>query len=56
MDDYTRFKVVKFENSDATAVLLPQIADYIIPQKLSIKCVRADDGGGFEEDFKRELD
>ena len=32
------------------------IADYITPQKLSIKCVRTDNGGKFEGEFQRELD
>ena len=39
VDDCTRFKVVKFvkKKSDTTAALLSLIADYITPQKLSIK-------------------
>ena len=58
MDDRTRFKVVKFvqKKSDTTAALLSLIANYITPQKLSIKCVRTDDGGKFEGEFQRELD
>ena len=32
------------------------IADYVTPQKLSIKCVRTDNGGEFEGEFQRELD
>ena len=58
VDDCTRFKVVKFvkKKSDTTAALLSMIADYITPQKLSIKCVRTDNGGDFEEEFQRELD
>ena len=32
------------------------MADYITPQKLSIKCVRTDNGGESEEEFQRELD
>ena len=50
VDDYTRFKVVKFvkKKSNTTAALLSLIADYINPQKLSIKCVRTDNGGEFE--------
>ena len=56
--DCTRFKVVKFvkKKSNTTAALLSLIADYITPQKLSIKCVRTDNGGGFEREFQRELD
>ena len=58
VDDYTRFKVVKFvkKKSDTTAALLSFIADYITPQELSIKCVRTDNGGEFEREFQRELD
>ena len=46
VDDCTRFKVVKFvkKKSDTTAALLSLIADYITPQKLSIKCIRTDNG------------
>ncbi|CAM9779209.1 unnamed protein product, partial [Ascophyllum nodosum] len=57
-DDSTRFKVVKFvkNKSDTTAALLSLIAAYITPQKLSIRCVRTDNGGEFEGDFQRELD
>ncbi|CAM9533451.1 unnamed protein product, partial [Ascophyllum nodosum] len=49
VDDYTRFKVVKFvkKKSDTTAALLSMVADYITPQKLSIKCIRTDNGGEF---------
>ena len=32
------------------------IADYITPQKLSIKCIRTDNGGEFEGEFQRKLD
>ena len=32
------------------------IADYITPQKLSIKCVQTDKDGEFEGEFQRELD
>ena len=48
VDECTRFKVVKFvkKKSDTTAALLSLIADYITPQKLSIKCIRTDNGGG----------
>ena len=58
VDDCPRFKVVKFvkKKSDTTAALLSLIADYITPQKLSIKCVRTDNGGEFEGEFLRELD
>ena len=58
VDDCTRFKVVKSVNkkSDTTAALLSLIGDYITPQKLSIKCVRTDNGGEFEGEFQRELD
>ena len=58
VDDCTRFKVVKFvkKKSDTTAALLSLIADYITPQKLSIKCIRTDNGGEFEGEFQRELD
>ena len=58
VDDCTRFKVVKFvkKKSDTTAALLSLIADYIIPQKLSIKCVRTHNDGEFEGEFQRELD
>ena len=58
MDDCTRFKVVKFvkKKSNTTAALLSLIADCIIPQKLSIKCVQTDNGGKFKGEFKRELD
>ena len=58
VDDCTRFKAVKFvkKQSNTTAALLSLIADYITPQKLSIKCIRTDNGGEFEGEFQRELD
>ena len=58
VDDCTRFKVVKFvkKNSDTAAALLSLIADYITRQKLSIKCVRTDNGGEFDGQFQRKLD
>ena len=58
VDDCTRFKVVKFvkKKSDTTAALSSLVADYITPQKLSIKCVRTDNGDEFEGEFQRELD
>ena len=58
VDDCTRFKVVKFvkKKSDTTAALLSLIAHYITPQKLSITCVRTDNGGEFEGNVQRELD
>ena len=57
VDDCTRFVVVKFvKKSNTTAAFLSLIADYIIPQKLSIKCVRTDNGGEFEGESQRELD
>ena len=58
VDDCTRFKVVKSvkKKNNTPAALLSLIVDYIIPQKLSIKCVRADNGGEFEGKFQRELD
>ena len=58
VNDCTRFKVVKFvkKKSDTTVALLSLIAHYIIPQKLSIKCVRTDNGGEYEGEFQRELD
>ena len=58
VDECTRFKVAKFvkKKSNTTAALLSLIADYITPQKLSIKCVRTSNGGGFEGEFQRELD
>ena len=50
VNDCTRFKVVKFvkKKSNTTAALLYLIADYTTPQKLSIKCVRTDNGDEFE--------
>ena len=58
VDDRTRFKVVKFvkKESDTTAALLSLIAEYIAPQKLSIKCIRTDNNGEFEGEFHCELD
>ena len=58
VDDCTRFKVVKFvkKKSDTTAALLSLLADYTTPQKLSIKCVRTNNGGEFEGEFQRKLD
>ena len=58
VDDCTRFKVVKFvkKKSNTTAALLSVIADYITPQKLSIECVRTDNGDEFGGEFQRELD
>ena len=57
-NDCTRFKVVKFVKKEinTTAALLSLIVDYVSPQKLSIKCVRTDNGGEFEGQFQRELD
>ena len=50
--------MVKFvkKKSDTTADLLSLIADYITPQKLSIKCIRTDNCGEFEGELQRELD
>ena len=58
VDDCTRFKVVKFvkKKSETTAAFLSLIADYITPHKLSIQCVRTDNGGEFEGELQRELD
>ena len=58
VDDCIRFKVVKFvkKKSSTTASLLSLVADYITPQKLSVKCVRTDSGGEFEGEFQRKLD
>ena len=58
VDDCTRFKAVKFvkKKSNTTAALLSLIADNITPQKLSIKCVRTDNGGELKGEFQRELD
>ena len=58
MDDCTRFNVVKFveKKSNTTTALLSLAADYINPRKLSIKCVRTDNGGEFEGEFQRKLD
>ena len=55
---YIRFKVVKCvpKKSDTMVPLLSLIEDCITPQKLSIKCIRKDDGGEFEGEFQRELD
>ena len=49
VDGCARFKVVKFvkKKSNTTAALLSLTTDYITPQKLSIKCVRTDNGGEF---------
>ena len=53
VDDCTRFKMVKFvkKESNTTAALLSLIADYITPQKPSIKCIRTDNGSEFEGEF-----
>ena len=53
VDDCTRFKVVTFpkKESNTAAALFSLITDYITPQKLSIKCVRTDNGGEFEGRF-----
>ena len=58
VDDCTRFKVVKFikKKSATTVALLSLIADYITPQKLSIKCIWTDNGGVVERELQRELD
>ena len=58
VDDCTRLKVVKFvkKKSNTTAALLSLIAYYITPEKLSMKCVRPDNGGEFEEECQSELD
>ena len=44
------------KSSNTTAALLSLIADYFTPQKLSIKCVRMDNGGEFEGKIQHELD
>ena len=51
----TRFKVVKFVNKESDNGRSFVSADYITPQKLSIKCVRTDNSGEFEGEFQREL-
>ena len=53
VDDFARFEVLKIvkKKSDTTAAFLSLIADCITPQKLSIKCVRMDNGGEFEGEF-----
>ena len=58
VDDCTRFKVAKLvrKKSDTTAALLSLIADYITSQKMSIKCIRTDNGGEFEGEFQRKLE
>ena len=58
VDDCTRFKAVTFvkKKSKTTAALLSLIADYITPQKLSIKCVQTEHGGELEGEFQCELD
>ena len=58
VDDYTRFKVVKFfkKAGNTTVVLSSLIADCITPQELSIKCIRKDNGGKFKRECQRELD
>ena len=50
--------MVKFfkKKSDAMAMVLSLIADYITPQELSIKYIRTDNGGEFEGELQRELD
>ena len=52
MNDYTRFKVVRFdkEKSDTTAALSALIEEYVTPQKLSVKYIRTNLG-----DFVREF-
>ena len=57
VDDCARFEVVKFVKNtrDTSAALLSLVADYNIPQELSIKCIRTDNGGEFEGEFQREL-
>ena len=58
VDGCTCFKVVKFvkKKSNTAAALLYLIAEYITPQKLSMKCVRTDNNVEFEGEFQRELD
>ena len=55
--DYTSFKVVKSirKKSDATVTLLLLNTDYIIPQELSIECIRTGNGGEFKEAFQCQL-
>ena len=49
VDDHTRFEVVKFNKKkrDTTVVFLSITVYYITPQKLSITCIRTDNGGEF---------
>lgn len=58
VDDHTRLKVVKFlkKESDATSALRSFIADYITPEKLTIRAIRTDNGGEFEGDIDQVLD
>ena len=52
VNDCTRLKVVKFvKKRNTTSTLLSLIADYITQQKLSIKCVRTDNGASSRENF-----
>ena len=54
VDNYTRFKVVKFvkKKSDTTAALLSLAADYVTLQEQSIKCVRrTDNSSSLRENF-----
>ena len=57
MDDFSRFKIVRFlKKSDTAAALTGIIAEYIAPAGLMIGSIRTDEGGESEGGFQQGLD
>ena len=57
VDDFSRFKIVRFlKKSDTAAALTNIIAEYITPAGLKIDSIRTDEGGESEGGFQQGLD
>ena len=57
VDDFSRFKIVRFlKKSDTAAALTGIIAEYITPAGLKIGSIRTDEGGESEGGFQQGLD
>ena len=57
VDDFSRFKIVRFlKKSDTAAALTGIIAEYIPPAGYKIGSIRTDEGGESEGGFQQGLD
>ena len=57
VDDFSRFKIVRFlKKSDTAAALTNIIAEYITPAGLKIGSIGTDEGGESEGEFQQRLD